>query len=348
MSNFENYIILSTATIKFGLEKLNALPVSLTLFVVNDNKKIVGTLTDGDIRRALLKGINITEPVSKIMCVNFFSLIEKKFTIEQLKTIREKEISLIPFVDENNFITRIVDLEHKKSVLPVDAVIMAGGEGKRLRPLTNNVPKPMLKIGNKPIIEYNVSRLADFGIENVYIAINYLGQQIVDYFSTIKNNEINIHYLNEKEPLGTIGAVSLIPSFPNDVILLMNSDLLTNIDLEDFYLSFISSGASMAVATIPYVVNIPYAVVETSNGFITHLKEKPAYTYYSNAGIYLFKREVLSAIPKGQYYNATDLMDQLIIMEKKILSYPILGYWLDIGQHADFEKAKQDINHIKF
>ena len=154
-------------------------------------------------------------------------------------------------------------------------------------------------------------------------------------------------YVNETEPLGTIGSVSLIKNLQHDYILLTNSDILTDLDYEDFFLEFIREKADFAVATIPYKVNIPYAVLETDQGNVTSFKEKPTYTYYSNGGIYLIKREVLELIPEGQFFNATDLMEELIKRGSKVLSYPLIGYWLDIGKHEDFKKAQEDIRHLK-
>ena len=217
---------------------------------------------------------------------------------------------------------------------------MAGGEGKRLRPLTEKTPKSLLKVGNRPIIEHNIDRLAEYGVENIYISIKYLQN------GEAKN--ISISYVKEDVPLGTIGAVSLINNLNSDYILVMNSDILTNIDYEDFFMEFVIQDADMAVATIPYKVDIPYAVLETSQNLVIDLKEKPTYTYYSNAGIYLIKKDLIKLIPTNSFFNATDLMELLIKSGKKLISYPLHSYWLDIGKHNDFEKAQEDIKHIKF
>ena len=225
---------------------------------------------------------------------------------------------------------------------------MAGGRGERLRPLTDSIPKPLLRIDNKPIIEYNVERLSEFGVQTMFISLKYLGEQIENYFSDGSDRGLNIRYVNENEPLGTIGALGLMEDFEHDTLLVMNSDLLTNINFEDFYREFINKDADFGVASIPYQVNIPYAVLETDEEKVISFKEKPTYTYYSNAGIYLMKKEVIKHIPKNAFYNATDLMEQLISINKKVIFYPLLGYWLDIGRHEDFKKAQEDIKHIRF
>ena len=242
----------------------------------------------------------------------------------------------------------VVNFKYQKSYLPIDALIMAGGRGERLRPLTDTIPKPLLIVGDKPIIEHNIDRLKVFGIDEIWISINYLGDQIVDYFRDGSDKSLNINYVKEKNALGTAGALSLINKFSNDYVLLINSDLLTNIDFEDFFIFFKDNNADFAVACIPYQVNIPYAVMETDNKLVTGFREKPTYTHYSNAGIYLMKKEIVKKIPKESKYDATDLMQELIEGGFRVVSYPLVDYWLDIGKHEDFKKAQIDISRIKF
>jgi len=206
----------------------------------------------------------------------------------------------------------------------------------------------MLKIGNKPIIEHNIDRLALYGIDDFWVSVKYLGEQIEAYFGNGEDKNIQIEYIWEQESLGTIGAVSKIGNFEHDTILVTNSDVLTNLDYEHFFLDFIEKGGDFAVVTIPYEVNIPYGVLETSNGNVMSLKEKPTYTYYSNGGIYLMKKELLKLLPKDTHFNATDLMEKLLKEGYNVISYPLVGYWLDVGKHEDFEKAQKDIIQIKF
>ncbi len=349
MTNTDQHLIKIGSTIKQALEKLNDLGNYLTLFVTDDSGVLRGTITDGDIRRAMLRGVQIADVVDSVMNLSFKSLRNDNYSIQQIKDFREKLIKIIPVIDADGRILRLVNLERIRTILPFDSVIMAGGEGRRLRPLTDHTPKPLLKVGGKPIIEYNVDRLAEFGVENCYITIKYLGEQLRDYFKDGSEKEMHIKYVEENsDPLGTIGSVSLINDFKHDTVLVMNSDILTNIDFEDFFQEFVKSNADMAVATVPYQVKIPYAVLETEDSRIIGFKEKPTYTYYSNGGIYLIKRKALEIIPKGQFFNATDLMDYLISQNKSVITYPMFCYWLDIGKHEDFKKAQEDIQHIKF
>jgi dTDP-glucose pyrophosphorylase len=350
MEDFSKHLVQTHESIRDALEKLNDLGNYLTLFVLNENSILVGTITDGDIRRAILKGITIDQKIENVMNTKYSFLLKNYNEIEQLQAIRQKNVKLIPVIDESGKILRLINLEKIKSILPIDAVIMAGGEGRRLRPLTDELPKPLLNVGSKPIIEYNIDRLRDYGVENCYITIKYLGNKIRDYFGDGREKNINIKYIEETgSPLGTIGSARLIDHFDHDTILVMNSDLLTNIDFEDYYLEFIKSGADMAVATIPYIVKVPYAVLETDQQVITGFNEKPTYTYFSNAGIYLLKKEIIQTIiPRDIFYNATDLMDTLIKTGKKVITYPLFCYWLDIGKPEDYQKAQEDIRHIRF
>jgi dTDP-glucose pyrophosphorylase len=348
MISNEKYLIPVTASIKEALQKLNQLSKNLTIFVVDEKQTALGTVTDGDIRRALIKGLDLDAPVHDIMNKSFHFINKFNFNLAQIDEIREIGIKLIPIIDNNKKLLRIVDLSEKISLLPLDAVIMAGGQGRRLRPLTETIPKPLLKIGLKTIIDYNIDRLANYGIENIHISVNYLGQMIQDHCKDGSDRNLNLQYIIEHNALGTIGAVSKISNLQYNDILVMNSDLLTNIDFEDFYKEFIASCADMAIASVPYTVSVPYAVLETNGGNVLSFKEKPSYTYYSSAGIYLIKRQTIDLIPKDEFYHATDLIEKLILLKKKVIYYPLLGYWLDIGRHADLEKAKEDIKHIQF
>jgi dTDP-glucose pyrophosphorylase len=350
MKNFEKHIVLENQKITAALEKLNALSGdgALMLFVLNAKQLVKGVLTDGDIRRGFLKGLNLEDDISKFMNKDFIYLKRNQYSVADLDELRKRAVKLLPVVDDDFKLIRIADFVQKRSILPIDAVMMAGGKGERLRPLTDHVPKPMLKVGDKPIIEHNVDRFIDYGIDHIHISVRHMADHIQNHFNDGSSKNIQISYVQETEPLGTIGSLSLIKKFHHNTVLVMNSDLLTNIDLEEFYREFESNDAEMSIATIPYTVSVPYAVLETDHEKVISLKEKPSYTYYSNAGIYLIKRDVINLIPENRFFNATDLIEMLIKLNKKVSSFPILGYWLDIGKPDDFKKAQEDIKHIKF
>lgn len=345
---YKRHLISSNCLIKEALEQLNSLAIDAILFVVDSDNHLVGSLTDGDVRRGFLAGLNFDNRVREFIQPNPKFITKGKYSIHTIIDFRIRNFRIVPVVNEDKQVINIVNFRTQKSYLPVDAIVMAGGRGERLRPLTDAVPKPLLKVGSKPIIEHNIDRLISFGVDDFWLTLRYLGDQVREYFGDGTNKDVSIRYIEEDQPLGTIGAVRKIKNFVHDSVLVTNSDILTNLDYEDFFLSFLESEADLSIVTIPYEVSVPYAVLETSNGHVMSFKEKPTYTYYSNGGIYLMKRDIINLIPEGAFYNATDLMENLIRLGKKVHSYPLHGYWLDIGKIEDFEKAQYDIKHIRF
>lgn len=346
MKSFTKNLIDENASIIEALKKLNDGHSSLTLFVLDKNQKMVGTVTDGDIRRKLISGLELDEAVSKFMSTKFY-YIQEGYSVEHVKNIRNNDIRLLPLLDEEMRILKIYDLQKRKNILPLECIIMAGGRGERLRPLTDKIPKPMLPLGGKPIIEHNIDRLISFGIESIYISVKYLGQQITDYFGDGASKDIDIRYIHEEQPLGTAGALSLIENYKFEYVLLMNGDLFTDVDIEDLFLNVIERNAYMGIASIPYTVKIPYAVFDENEKQINGFIEKPIYTKYANAGIYIFKRELIDLIPKNTFFNITDLMDVIIKKNLKVIHNPIIGYWIDIGQTQDYLNAQEIVKHIK-
>lgn len=346
MTETAKFILSDDATVKEALIALNNLSDdALTLFVVDKNRRMVGTLTDGDVRRKLIEGVSLDMPVTAVMNKNFRSVRIRNIRVDEIRRLKEEGITLLPCLDENNCIERIYNLKKQKSLLPVDAVLMAGGKGERLRPLTEKVPKPLLHVGDKPIIDYNVDRLIAFGIDRIYVTVNYLREQIEAHYRELHRG-VQVRCVREPEYLGTIGSIKFVENFANDTILVMNSDLFTNIDYEDFFLHFQQNGADMSVAAVPYSVAVPYGIFELEGRNIRGVKEKPTYNYYANAGIYLIKRSLLDLIPDGTFFNATDFMQMLVERRHRVIRFPITGYWIDIGKHEDFRKAQELVKHL--
>lgn len=342
----DQFTISIFSSLKEVLQKIDEIPSVQTIFIL-DEGKVVGTITDGDIRRGIINGLTLESDIIEFANKEFQHIELGQNNFNKLKLFRDKKLKAVPVLNNKRELIKIVDFTKIKSMLPVDAVIMAGGLGNRLRPLTNDKPKPLLKVGGKEIVSYNFDRLHEYGIDNQHVTVNYLGEQLEEFCASY-SDKINFNIVWEKEFMGTAGSLSLIEDFKNDTVLLMNSDLLTNIDYEDFYISFLDSKADILVASIPYPVNLPYAIFELENENVKSFREKPSFTYYANAGIYLIKKELISTIPKNTFFNATDLMEQTIKMGKNLIHYPIRTYWLDIGKHEDFEKAQKDIAHIIF
>lgn len=319
----------------------------LVLFVIDSDTKMVGTLTDGDVRRALIRGVNINDKISDAMHRNFNFLREGvNDDVIGIHQQRDLKMKLVPVLDEDNHIVEIIDLDKYRTKLPIDAVLMAGGKGERLRPLTEKTPKPLIKVGDKCIIDYNIDRLISYGIKHISVTVNYLGEQLEEHFQKERDG-VKINTVREPKYLGTMGSIKFVDTFYNDTVLVMNSDLFTNIDYEDFYMHFKQHNADMSVAAVPYVVKVPYGVFNLEGRNIKGVTEKPTISYYANAGIYLIKKELLNLIPDNKFFNATDFMDNLISSGYKVIRYPISGYWIDIGQHDELERAKEIVKHIK-
>jgi dTDP-glucose pyrophosphorylase len=345
--NTARYLINHVSPVREALRQLDVLAADAVLFLVDADHRLVASLTDGDIRRGLLNGLDLETPLIEFTQQSPKAFVWGEFNLAQMREWRRLNYRIIPVVDQDNKIVDVVNFRQQRSYLPLDAIIMAGGIGSRLRPLTNTVPKPLLPVGEKPIIEHAIDRLRSFGVKHLTISIKYLGEQIVDYFGDGSKKGMDIRYVTEEEPRGTIGAASEVKEVFNDVVLVMNSDLLTTINLEGMFAELLEKNADMVVATVPYQVKIPYGVIETEGDLIRSLREKPTYTYYANAGIYLVRKEHLGKIPTSGSYGAPDLMEQLYSSGCRVTHFPILDYWLDIGKPDDYVKAQHDINQLE-
>ena len=342
----QKYIISHTATIKDALVALNEITSDAqSLLVIDDTQRLVGTLTDGDIRRGLISGTELFDVVSTIMHQDFKYVLESEFDVAHLKTFRDKHVLFIPVLNTEFHIVEVVNLKKYRSHLPVDAVLMAGGKGERLRPLTEKTPKPLLKVGDKCIIDHNVDRLISYGINHVNVTVNYLGEQLEEHYAEPRNG-VQVRTFREPKFLGTIGSIKFVDTFYNDTVLVMNSDLFTNIDYEDFFLHFKVNNAEMSVAAVPYNVSIPYGILDLEGCNIKGLLEKPKYNYYANAGIYLIKKSALAEIPEDEFFNATDLIEKLIAQGKSVIRYPLNGTWIDIGNPQEYAKANDLVKHM--
>lgn len=346
MRNFQKYILPETACIKDALIALDNLSGDIqTLFIVNATGQLTGTVTDGDIRRGLICDKKVTDNIKEVIFSEFRYLLEGNKDVLKVKEFRAKKIELLPCLNSDMQIVKVYNLKKTKSLLPIDAVLMAGGKGERLRPLTEKTPKPLLKVGEKAIIDYNVESLVSYGVENINVTVNYLGEQIEKHYEKpIEGVQVNC--VREPKYLGTIGSVRFVENLENDTVLVMNSDLFTNIDYEDFYLHFQKNEADMSVAAVPYSYSIPYGIFELEGRNILGITEKPVNNYYANAGIYLIKRSLLDLIPNETFFNATDLIELLVSSGKKVIRFPLLGYWIDIGKHEDYRKAQEFVRHL--
>lgn len=340
------YTIKSCTPIRVGLVLLDGSNHdSQTLFVIDDKDVMVGTATDGDIRRGLIRGASLTDPISSVMHTSFKCVTEGNYSAQALKTFRKEGIYFVPLLDKEGHVLEVFNLLKYQNYLPIDAVLMAGGKGERLRPLTENTPKPLLKVGDKCIIDHNIDRLINYGVKHISVTVNYLKEQLEEHFAEPRG-EVQIHTVREPKFLGTIGSIRFVSEFFNDTVLVMNSDLFTNINYEDFYLHFKEHDADMSVAAVPYDVDIPLGILNLQGRNITGLSEKPHFGYYANAGIYLIKKSALKMIPEDRMFHSTDLVEALIAEGHKVIRFPLNGTWIDIGTPQEFRRANDMVKHL--
>lgn len=345
---FVKYTINKDASIKEALVALDGNTHDWqTLFVVDDDERMVGTLTDGDIRRGLIRGAALEDAVSTVMHTSFKFVREGQNDALQFKAFRDKQIFFIPVLDAENHVVRVCNLIKYRNFLPIDAVLMAGGKGERLRPLTEKTPKPLLPVGGKAIIDHNVDRLISYGVKHISVTVNYLAEQLEEHYREPRN-EVQIQTVREPKFLGTIGSIRYVKQFYNDTVLVMNSDLFTNINYEDFYFHFKEHDADMSVAAVPYSVSVPYGILDLEGKRnIKGLIEKPTYDYYANAGIYLIKRSALDLIPEDTMFHSTDLLAALVAKGRRVIRFPLNGTWIDIGNPQEYKRANDLVKHLR-
>ncbi|MDE6160896.1 MAG: NTP transferase domain-containing protein [Muribaculaceae bacterium] len=341
----DRHLIQSEATLLDALASLNALSGStMTLFAIDPAGRVCGTLTDGDIRRALLAGCTLGSPVSSAARRDFRSVRGPAPDVAALRECRMEGITLVPQLDADGRLERIIDLNLTPTRLPLRALLMAGGKGERLRPLTLTTPKPLLEIDGKAIIDYNIEALAAAGIEDITVSTAYMADAIDRHFAEPVGG-VRVRTVRESMPLGTIGSATLIDRNSDVDTLVMNSDLLTTISFEEMYLHHVAEHADITIAAIPYAVSVPYAILATDGSRVTGIEEKPSYSYFANAGIYIMTNAVLRTLREGERTDATDLVERIITGGGRVAYYPIRGTWIDVGSPADFRNAGELMRH---
>lgn len=322
------------------MQRLDASALQIVL-VVGENCRLLGTVTDGDVRRGILKCLPLTDPVGNIMNSN-----PKVATIQESRdraftVMRRTGIHHLPIVDENGCLVGLETLDEliQPRIRENRIVLMAGGLGQRLHPLTADCPKPMLKVGDKPLLQTILDKFIEHGFCRFYISVNYKSDVVKGYFGNGSQWGVDIRYLEEDQNLGTAGALSLLPERPNDPLLVMNGDLLTKVNfcrLLDFHINH-KAMATMCVRE--YDQQVPYGVVRFDKYRITGIDEKPIQRFFVNAGIYVLEANVLDYVPPSTYFNMPMLFEKMIEQQKETAVFPITEYWLDIGHMTDYQRA---------
>lgn len=346
MNNIENIKITKEVTIKKALKIISDGKVQIAI-VVDKKGKLLGTLTDGDIRRGFLKGLDINSPVNSVFYKKPFVVKKNDIKEKILKSALKKKIYQIPIVDDKfkvvgiHFLDELLENKKKNNLV----FIMAGGRGIRLYPLTNNIPKPMLKVNKKPILQHIIENFVESGYDKFVICVNYKSKVIVDFFGNGKKFGVQINYIHEKIRMGTAGAISLFKKKVTEPFFVINGDILINLNYEKmlkFHKDY-NSKATMCIKKLN--VMLPYGEVKIKKETIISITEKPEHEFFVNAGIYILDPKCINLIPK-KFYDMTSLFKKMINNKDKIASYPLGENWLDIGRSGDYSKAKREFNSI--
>ena len=331
------------STIKDALQTINNGGLQIAI-VVDENDALVGTVTDGDIRRGLLNGLDLNSSVSLVVhkSPSVASVGDTKESI--LKIALAKKLHKIPLVDELGKLVGIEDIED--IIKPVGktnrVILMVGGLGTRLRPLTQDTPKPMLKVGNKPILQTIVEKFAEYGFINITMCVNFNASIIRDYFGDGKEFGVNIDYVLEQKRMGTAGALSLLKERPSEPFFVMNGDLLTNVNFEHILNYHALNKATATMCVREYDYEVPYGVVKMNDNKIIEIAEKPVQKFFVSAGIYMLSPEILDLIPQDEFYDMPTLFEKAIAQDKNVISFPIHEYWIDIGRLEEYQKANEE------
>ena len=313
------------------------------VLVLNRKKKFIGTITDGDIRRGMLRGLKINSPIKSIINKKPYYLSDSKNDEAIYKLMIRHKIYQIPIVSKNKKVVGLkllnnfnIQKDQKNTI-----IIMAGGKGKRMLPYTKNKPKPLLKIKDKPILEHILSKAKKEGFKNFIFTINYLGQKIKKYFNDGKKWNVKISYVKEKLPLGTVGGIKLIKPLPKEPIIVCNGDVISDIKFEDLLNFHIKNKAFATMAIKSYEIENPYGVVNLRGEKILNLDEKPVIKSNINVGVYIFNPEAINYIRKNESLDMNNFFDRLVKLNKRVLAYPVYESWADIGRPSDLKKIKK-------
>jgi dTDP-glucose pyrophosphorylase len=346
VNDWSKTLVESTAALEVAVNSISDSSMRIAL-VVDQEKKLCGTITDGDVRRALLRNMNMKSMVTEIMNPNPIVASSTEDRDVLLAMMRSRDLLHVPIVDNMGRVVGIETLQHLVKNVKHDNPIflMAGGFGTRLRPLTNDVPKPLLKVGNRPILETILIQFVDAGFHNFFISTHYKAEMIREHFGDGSTWGVKIQYVHEIEPLGTAGALGLLPiKSPGLPILMMNGDLLTKVNFEHLLDFHNEQGGLATMCVREYDVQVPYGVVTIDKQYINTIKEKPIHKFFVNAGIYVIELDLLDELNGSSYLDLPNLFEENLEKGVQINAFPIHEYWLDIGRIEEYERANQEIN----
>lgn len=342
MYNWKNTLLKPTLTMEDAINVLTK--ESLRIVIVADvDRRILGIVTDGDIRRALVRGCNIKSPVSEFMHKNPLVASSEDSRESIVSMMKEKDVLVVPVVNEQSQVIGVETLSQLLDARKYDnpVFLMAGGFGKRLSPLTDDTPKPLLKVGSKPILETILEQFARYGFHSFFISVHYKADMLKDYFGNGEKWGINIQYVHEKEPLGTAGSIGLLPNFDLPVIV-MNGDLLTKVNFERLLEFHEDSGGSATMCVREYDFEVPYGIIESDENRVRRIVEKPVHSFFVNAGIYIISPELVRSIDGSNYLDMPSFLNSKLDDGEQINVYPVHEYWVDIGRMDEYQLARKN------
>jgi len=348
MHDWRNIILKQSDTMQKAIEVLNEEALQIAL-VVNDDDQLVGILTDGDIRRGLLKHYGLDTAVNKFMFTTPTLASTDETRDQILKKMNSVGIMQIPIIDENKHIVGLETLQHllEKKRFDNPVFLMAGGFGTRLQPLTDHTPKPLLTVGNKPILETILDQFIEAGFHNFYISTHYKAEMLREYFGDGTDWDVTISYIHENKPLGTAGALGLLPDgVPDMPVLMMNGDLLTKVDFSELLQFHMENGGEATMCVREYDFQVPYGVITANDHKVGSIVEKPIHKFFVNAGIYVLSPEIIKKVDGNCFLDMPHMLQQHIDVDGQVNMFPVHEYWLDIGQMEQFEQAQSDCERI--
>ena len=341
MKNLRNIIVLSNAPVFDAIKILNDGKIR-TVMVLDKNDLLVGTITDGDVRRGLIRHVRVEDACSKIMNTTPLTTSKSANRKKLQSQMRAKHITAVPVLDESGRLIDVFSLDAanlKTRSNPV--VIMAGGLGTRLGELTLDCPKPMLKVGGRPILHTIVEKLTEYGFANFYLSVNYKAEMIEDYFGDGSAFGANIKYIKETERMGTAGSLSLLPSPESEPVLVINGDVLTKVNFNELLENHERNQYLASMCVRKFDFQVPYGVIQTEGDFLKSIEEKPMQSFFVNAGIYVINSELLREIPKSGYFDMPSLFNNVLASKRQSIGvFPVHEYWMDVGIKDEFERAK--------
>jgi dTDP-glucose pyrophosphorylase/predicted transcriptional regulator len=347
MKSWEKALIGPMTNVRAALETINEVGCQIAL-VVDQDRRLLGTVSDGDVRRALLEGKTLNSLVKDVMYATPTSVRERDDRQTRLSIMRRSALHQLPVLNDKDVVVGLETVDDYLTVPERDewVVIMAGGLGSRLRELTHDTPKPMLRVGSRPLLETIVRGYADQGFRNFYLAVNYRAEQIEEHFGDGSKLGVHVHYLREQKRMGTAGALSLLPQRPTKPFVVTNADLLTKENYAYMVDQHIETGADGTMGVREYEMQVPFGVVVERDGRIESIEEKPIQRFTVSSGMYVLSPQALDLVPRDQFFDMPSLFDAMVAKDMATRCHRINGYWLDIGRLPDFERANRDFDEV--